>query len=178
MSDTPRQSRSRCDYELIDAITAFVECNPEIVALGGWDRLSLAFHSHPAAHVDRDKRTVAAVSETQQPPLHDKDYRGGPVYTGTQSSDKRDGFAATVRDLRKIGGITLDDDDRELIQHAADLIEVLAKSTHSATPRAEVIEEVAKHVEGASLTYFGPDPGGVQDLRFLIVAAIRGMKGV
>ena len=52
------------------------------------------------------------------------------------------------------------------------------------TPRSErplsreaVIEEVAKHIEGATLTYFGPDPGGVKDLKYLIVAEIRGMKG-
>ena len=42
--------------------------------------------------------------------------------------------------------------------------------------RESVIEEVAKHIEAAPLTYFGPDPGGVRDLKFLIVAAIRDMK--
>ena len=39
--------------------------------------------------------------------------------------------------------------------------------------RAEVIEEIAKAVEAAPLTYAGPDPGGIRDLRTLIVMLIR-----
>lgn len=31
--------------------------------------------------------------------------------------------------------------------------------------------------ESGALTYFGPDLGGVRDLKFLIVEAIRGLKG-
>ncbi len=50
-------------------------------------------------------------------------------------------------------------------------------ASEKGTSRADVIEEVAKHVEASPLTYFGPDPGGIKDLRYLIVAAIRDMKG-
>jgi hypothetical protein len=53
------------------------------------------------------------------------------------------------------------------------------KRIASARPpsRDAVIEEVAKHIEASPLTYFGTDPGGVRDLRYLIVAAIRDLKG-
>lgn len=44
--------------------------------------------------------------------------------------------------------------------------------------RDAIIEEVAKGVEAAPITYMGPDPGGIQDLRYLIIAAIRDMKNV
>lgn len=43
--------------------------------------------------------------------------------------------------------------------------------------RSTVIEEVAKEIESAPLTYAGPDPHVVSDLRYLIVCAIRDMKG-
>lgn len=57
-------------------------------------------------------------------------------------------------------------------------LEVLLASTESETASREaVIEEIAKHIEDAPLTYMGPDPGGIKDLKFLIVAAIRDMKG-
>ena len=52
-----------------------------------------------------------------------------------------------------------------------------APSPTASTSRDAVIEEVAKHIEASPITYFGPDPGGVRDLRYLIVAAIRDMKG-
>lgn len=42
--------------------------------------------------------------------------------------------------------------------------------------RNTIIEECAKHVELASLTYAGPDPSGISDLRYLIVASIRDLK--
>lgn len=43
--------------------------------------------------------------------------------------------------------------------------------------RDTIIEEVAKDIESAPLTYAGPDPQGIQDMRLLIVWAIRDMKG-
>lgn len=43
--------------------------------------------------------------------------------------------------------------------------------------RESIIEEVAKAIEAAPLTYAGPDPQGVRDLRYLIVSAIRDLKG-
>lgn len=63
---------------------------------------------------------------------------------------------------------------------AAIAVAAIEKALRSETERSErdaVIEEVAKHIEASPLTYFGPDPGGVRDLRYLIVAAIRDMKG-
>lgn len=43
--------------------------------------------------------------------------------------------------------------------------------------RDEIIEEVAKEIESAPLTYAGPDPHVASDLRYLIVCAIRDLKG-
>lgn len=59
-------------------------------------------------------------------------------------------FSNTVRDLRSLACTEEDADDRELIQHAADLIEVLQKgttrsettrSTHRWTPVSEGLPE-------------------------------------
>lgn len=44
--------------------------------------------------------------------------------------------------------------------------------------RYSIIEECAQAIESAPLTYAGPDPQGVRNLRFLIVEAIRGLKSV
>lgn len=46
----------------------------------------------------------------------------------------------------------------------------------SESGRNQIIEEVAKSIEAAPLTYAGPDPHVVSDLRYLIVCAIRDMK--
>ena len=43
--------------------------------------------------------------------------------------------------------------------------------------RDAVIEEVAKSIEAEPLAYDGPDPYGASDLRYLMVASIRDMKG-
>lgn len=51
--------------------------------------------------------------------------------TQEQSHDKN-GFARTVRDLRTLSCSISHNGDRELVQHAADLIEVLAKSVPTA----------------------------------------------
>lgn len=53
----------------------------------------------------------------------------------------------------------------------------LSLRSETAFSRDAVIEEVAKRVETATLTYMGPDPGGIKDLKFLIVETIRDMKG-
>lgn len=53
----------------------------------------------------------------------------------------------------------------------------LAVTNSETASREAVIEEIAKHIEDAPLTYMGPDPGGIKDLKFLIVEAIRDMKG-
>jgi hypothetical protein len=42
--------------------------------------------------------------------------------------------------------------------------------------RDSVIEECANWLEKAPLTYAGPDPQGVKNLRFLIVLGLRGLK--
>jgi hypothetical protein len=44
--------------------------------------------------------------------------------------------------------------------------------------RHSIIEECATAIESAPLTYTGPDPQGVRDLRYLIVCAIRALKRV
>ena len=43
--------------------------------------------------------------------------------------------------------------------------------------RDAVIEEVAKSIEAEPLAYNGPDPYGAIDLRYLVVASIRDLKG-
>lgn len=64
------------------------------------------------------------------------------------------------------------------IRHAEEVERLRARvSSESTFTRDGVIEEVAKHIEASPLTYAGPDPGAVRDLKFLIVAAIRDMKG-
>lgn len=47
---------------------------------------------------------------------------------------------------------------------------------HAYVSREAIIEEVATKIERAPLTYSGPDPVGVRNLHFLVVAAIRDMK--
>lgn len=60
----------------------------------------------------------------------------------------------------------------EQCQRAADALSLQSENT----ARDAVIEEVAKSIEAAPLTYAGPDPHVASDLRYLIVAAIRDMK--
>ena len=54
---------------------------------------------------------------------------------------------------------------------------VLLPQTVPSESRSTIIEEVAKEIESAPLTYAGPDPQGIRDMRTLIVWAIRDMKG-
>jgi hypothetical protein len=64
----------------------------------------------------------------------------------------------------------------------ADFAQQLEQELHWARVRIaemrdEVIEEVAHHIDGAPLTYAGPDPQGVSDLKRLIIWAILDLKG-
>lgn len=67
MTDTSRNATNyeEATFKLLDAITAMVEkTNGQMVNLPGWDELSLAFHAHPAAHVDKDKRQPRSATAT------------------------------------------------------------------------------------------------------------------
>lgn len=55
--------------------------------------------------------------------------------------------------------------------------EPLIYASSETSARDAVIEEVAKDIESAPLTYAGPDPHVASDLRYLIVSSIRDMKG-
>ena len=56
------------------------------------------------------------------------------------------------------------------------LKDVSPSSSITATTRNEIIEQVAQEIERAALTYFGPDPGGIKNIRDLIILAVRDMK--
>ena len=67
------------------------------------------------------------------------------------------------------GAILSDNDMRAIV--------AALRATSGYVHRDVAIEEVAKAVESAPLTYAGPDPQGIRDLRYLLVLTIRDMKG-
>ena len=76
-----------------------------------------------------------------------------PTACQVSQFDKSSGaFMGTVKDLRALSCVLVGSDDRELLQHAADVIEVLAKSTPSTeqalsgeTPRTQrLLDEIKR----------------------------------
>ncbi len=67
----------------------------------------------------------------------------------------------------------------DFLAHAVKALQDNYIATRDAQPasRDAIIEGVAKEIEAAPLTYAGPDPNVASDLRYLIVCAIRDMKG-
>ena len=65
---------------------------------------------------------------------------------------------------------------RNKLPPVIDMVFAQAGAVRPEARRNEIIEEVAKNIEAAPLTYTGPDPHVVSDLRYLIVCAIRDLK--
>ena len=56
-------------------------------------------------------------------------------------------------------------------------IKRLSALSENKPSRDDVIEEVAQNLANMPLTYAGPDPNGIRDLCYLIISAVRDMKG-
>jgi hypothetical protein len=70
---TPQSSigeSGAAEYELLDAAVAFIERNAaSVFALEGFDRLSMAIHNHPGAHIkveDRASRSATGESVVEE----------------------------------------------------------------------------------------------------------------
>jgi predicted protein tyrosine phosphatase len=78
---------------------------------------------------------------------------GVGVGPATSPSDNPQGFASTVRDLRRYAACLIIPDDMELVQHAADVIEVLSKRALTPSHAAPVGEDAIQQIMWAIFSY-------------------------